>query len=114
MRYRGVLQRRYDDRMTVYRHQERKRGGETVMGLEEVYTSIPCRLSQMGLAKNQQTPAQNDIRYDAKLFCSPEWEILQGDVIDVTRGSRIRRFVAGEPFPYPTHQEIELQRKGRA
>ncbi|MDU5141068.1 MAG: ABC transporter ATP-binding protein [Paenibacillus dendritiformis] len=112
--YRSVLETNYTDRMTIFRMQDGKRGGETVLTLEEVSVSLPCRISQTGLAKNQQTSVQNDIRYDAKLFCAPEWDIRQGDTIDVTRGARTRRYIAGEPFPYDTHQEVGLQRKDRA
>jgi hypothetical protein len=114
MQYQAMLQRQYTDLATVLRYQKVKRGAETVLDLAEVYTGIACRISQTSLAKNGQTEVENKIQYDAKLFCSIDHELQQGDVVIVTRGAGNRRYIAGEPFLYRTHQEINLIRKERA
>lgn len=102
----------YEDRATISRHMEiEKPSGETVEALAPIYTDQPCRISQKSLGSNDQTEAQNQIQYEIKLFISPELDIRQGDAIEVARGSVIRTYTAGEPFLYPTHQEISLQRK---
>ncbi|WP_018752179.1 hypothetical protein [Paenibacillus sanguinis] len=104
----------YNDRAQVWHYVKSKQGGETIRQLELLHDALPCFLSQTGLAKNNQTAVQNDIRYDAKLFCSPAYSIAQGCVIDVSRGGQTRRYVAGEPFVYATHQEIGLTRETKA
>ncbi|GJM73001.1 hypothetical protein HMSSN036_52170 [Paenibacillus macerans] len=86
-----------------------------------VYSDQACRISQKALGRNGQTEAQNDIAYETKLFIAPELEIKQGDMLEVTRGritaagwepiAATRKYTSGEPFIYPTHQEVSLERK---
>lgn len=116
-KYRAALERQYTDRATISRYVPvTKPNKQTVLQLQQVYSDQPCRISQTRLPKNGQTEAQNDIRYDAKLFIAPlpDVELLQGDEIVVTGRGVSRNYVAGEPFPYPTHQEIGLTRKDKA
>lgn len=111
-RHRRAIERMYDALATISRHVEvEKPSGETTLELQPVFSDQRCHLSQSGLAKNNQTEAQNEIQYEIKLFIAPELDIRQGDVIDVTRAGVTRTYTAGEPFSYPTHQEISLQRK---
>lgn len=124
-KHREAIERLYEDRSTISRYTEMtKPSGETVLSPDPVSVHIdqPCRISQeTQLGKNNQTEAQNDIRYESKLFISPDIDILQGDVLEVTRGriteagwepiAQARTYTAGEPFPYSTHQEVSLQRK---
>ena len=112
-RYRRVIERLYTDRCTIYRYQAMKDPDtkETKQVLQPVYVDRPCRISQRALGTNDQTEAQNDIRYETKLFIAPELEIRQGDSIEVTRESMTRLYTAGEPFLYSTHREVSLQRK---
>ncbi|ASS77283.1 ABC transporter ATP-binding protein [Tumebacillus algifaecis] len=111
-RHRAAIERLYDDRATIKRHGEiEKPSGETVLGLAVICEDQPCRLSQKSLAVNGQTEAQNDVSYETKLFVSPDLELRQGDVVEVTRHGRALTYVAGEPFIYATHQEVNLQRK---
>jgi hypothetical protein len=84
---------------------------ETKQVPQPAYTDQPCRISQRALPQNGQTEAQNDIGYEAKLFVAPDLEIRQGDLIEVTRNDVTRRYKAGEPFLYSTHQEVSLARK---
>lgn len=118
--HRAALELLYEDKATILRQVETKKpSGETVMSSDPVavYSDEPCKLSQINLAKNGQTEAQNDIQYAAKLFIAPELVIHQGDVIEVTRAANglVYTYTAGEPFPpYSSHQELNLQREGYA
>lgn len=111
-RHRRAIERMYTDRCTISRHVQLKdpETKETKLVLQPVYEDKPCRISQRALGTNQQTEAENSIAYETKLFVAPELEIKQGDVVEVTRGGVSREYTAGEPFLYPTHQEISLQR----
>jgi hypothetical protein len=114
IKHRKAIEKLYEDRATI------KRGGKSKdpttketkqTPMSVVYADQPCRLSQKTLATNGQSEAQNDIRYETKLFIAPELDIRQGDAIEVIRGAVTRTYEAGEPFPYGSHQEISLQRK---
>ena len=111
--HRRAIERLYSDRVTVYRHVGTKDPvtKETKLVPQPVYVDQPCRISQRALGQNKQTEAQNEITYETKLFIAPELDIRQGDLLEVARGTVTRRYTAGEPFLYPTHQEISIQRK---
>lgn len=109
------LGRHYDDLATISRMGKVEVGSETRQSLQVVYVDIPCRISQKALPSNRQTESYNEISYETKLFISTDIVILQGDTIEVTRGSTVRKYKAGESFPYPNdHQEVSLQRGDRA
>lgn len=122
-KHRAAIERLYTDRVTVYRYGDAKDPNtkKTKQTPQPAHSNQPCRLSQKALGQNGQTEAQNDIRYETKLFLAPETEILQGDMLEVTRGrltpsgweaiALARKYTAGEPFVYSTHQEISIQRK---
>nr|WP_150959356.1 ABC transporter ATP-binding protein [Aneurinibacillus sp. XH2] len=122
-KHRKAVERFYTDRCTVYRYKKRKKpgSGKTIQELVTFIENQPCRISQKALGTNGQTDAQNNIAYETKLFIAPEVEIKQGDMLEVTRGritkngwdpvEETRKYHSGEPFPYPTHQEISIQRK---
>lgn len=113
---RQAIEQLYEDRATISRHMEYEDPitMETKYGLAPVYENQPCRISQRALATNAQTETVNQIAYETKLFIAPELEIKQGDVVEVTRGGITRKYTAGEPFIYPTHQEISIQRDSEA
>ncbi len=113
--HRAAIESLYEDRATISRYIETKVGsGATKLSKDPVpvYADQPCRISQKALGTNDQTEAQNNVRYETKLFIAPELEIKQGDLIDIARGSVTRSYTAGEPFPYWSHQEISLERRG--
>mgnify|MGYP001190349991 FL=1 len=114
--HRRAIERLYEDRATITRHMkyEDPITKETKYELETIYENQPCRISQRALAANAQTESVNPIAYETKLFIAPELEIKQGDVIEVTRGAVTRKYTAGEPFIYPTHQEVSIQRDDEA
>jgi len=111
-RHRRAIERLYTDTCTISRHVKVKDPvtKETKLVLQPVYEDQQCRISQRALGTNQQTEAENVIAYETKLFIAPELEIRQGDVVELTRGGVSREYTAGEPFLYPTHQEVSLQR----
>lgn len=123
VKYRAAIEQMYEDRATIYRHAKVKDRvtKETKLVPVPFISDQPCRISQKALGQNNQTEAQNDISYETKLFIAPEREIKQGDMLEVTRGrftdfgwepiAPARKYTAGEPFMYQTHQEISLQRK---
>ncbi|MGG3871666.1 ABC transporter ATP-binding protein [Brevibacillus laterosporus] len=114
-KHRMALERMYEDKATIKRSVKTKtEWKETVFKLEEVYTDQPCRISQKALGTNGQTATVNQVVYETKLFISPDIVILPGDEIEVTGRGVTRTYTAGEPFPYPTHQEISIQRKEKA
>ncbi|NEZ43313.1 ABC transporter ATP-binding protein [Paenibacillus alvei] len=114
-KHRRQIEKTYEDKATISRYGKvKKPNGETKNELSPVCVDQPCRISQKALAVNGQREAQNEISYETKLFIAPELDIRQGDRIEVTRGHVKTTFTAGEPFPYPTHQEIILQRKDKA
>ncbi|MBM7631104.1 ABC transporter ATP-binding protein [Geomicrobium sediminis] len=88
---------------------------ETRQGYRMKYDDKPCALSQASRSNSTQTQGPNQIDYDAKLFCSPKLLIKPGDRVTVTFENGLeRQFEAGEPFPYPHHQEIPLLREDDA
>lgn len=113
-RHRRKIEKMYIDRAKISRWEKIKVGGETRNELVEKYADQPCFISQRALGTNGQTESVNEIVYETKLFISPNVDIKQGDVIEVTRGSLLREYTAGEPFLYPSHQEISLQRREEA
>jgi|SRR5690625_2320475 len=112
-RYRKAIEPMYIDRVDVYRYEDVRDPDTGVTKKVPVlkYENEHCRISQRSLAIPRQTEAQDDIFYETKLFTFPELDILQGDLFKVTRNNVERKYVAGEPFLYPTHQEISIQRR---
>lgn len=110
------IERYYTDRATIMRRWKTvtEHGETRQKSLETVYEKVPCRISQKELSINNQSEPANEISYEVKLFISPSITIMQGDVVEITRGSSARKFKAGEPFLYSTHQEVILQRLDRS
>lgn len=113
--YRRAVGQLYEERATIKRYVEEKtEWGETRLVEKEVERNVPCRISQRALGVNSQTETVNEIAYETKLFLPPDIEIRQGDIIEVTRQGVTRKYTAGEPFIYPTHQEVSIQRREEA
>lgn len=112
-RHRRRIETMYTDKADIYRY-ENVRDPDSGADKKELvmkYSEQRCRISQRALATMNQTEAQNNIQYETKLFIAPEVDIQQGDLLQVTRGAVQRKYEAGEPFLYPTHQEISIQRR---
>ncbi|KNY25000.1 hypothetical protein [Pseudobacteroides cellulosolvens] len=109
----------YTDTANVYRYSKTttSAGATRVnVGLTPSIQNMPCRISQKELNSpiQSQTPTENNISYEIKLFCSIDYELKTGDRIEITRnGKVIKTYEAGEPFLYPTHQELLLHRLDR-
>ncbi len=116
---REVIESTYRGEMTVYRRFAKVENGRTVFGELAVYTGVPCALSRGGSTRRQGTPIRQEetgeIRYDEKIFASPELTIPAGCRIVVVQDGVLREFAAcGEATVYSTHQEIAVTREERA
>lgn len=107
----------YKDRATVYRALQNKNGwgADSNKIFDTIYENIPCHLCQYGkeLSASRDDRAQT-ITEDLRLDYSPEYEILENDVIDVKRGNTTFKLVAGTEFFYPTHKELSVRRRKEA
>ena len=117
MSLKGVLHRlMYHDRADVYRLKKvQAPDGSDDYAEDEtpVYAALPCKLSQYGkdLTTNKTERAVS-VFVDLRLCCDPAFDIRANDRIVVLRQGKRMEFVAGISFPYPTHQEIALRRRG--
>lgn len=70
--------------------------------------ALPCKLSQ-GKRDNAESvsPAAKSIKESYTLFCDPEADVRANDRITIDG----KTYLSGEPFRYPTHQEITLVRR---
>lgn len=117
MSLKGILRRMmYHDRVDVYRLRAVKaEDGSDDYAEEEtpVYEGIPCKLSQYGKSlTTDKTERATNVFIDLRLCCDPAVDIHANDRVVVLRQGRRMEFVAGVSFPYPTHQEIALRRRG--
>ena len=117
MSLKGILRRMmYHDCADVYRlRQIQASDGSDDYAEEEtpVYEGIPCKLSQYGkeLTTNKTERAVS-VFVDLRLCCDPALDIHANDRVVVLREGKRMEFVAGISFPYQTHQEIALRRRG--
>ena len=69
--------------------------------IKEIYSQIPCKLSQDGKAfTSQSTDRQVDIVTDLKLFLSPEYDILPNDILKISRDGQEILLNAVKSFNY--------------
>lgn len=114
---RAALEATYEGLCTVTEFQQIKDPETKATKQKEVVMlqDQSCALSQSTLATAQTTDANNRIDYDAKLFISPDATIRAGSRVRVLQDGMDWSFEsAGEPFRYPTHQEVKLKRVARA
>lgn len=101
----------YDRTAVVMRYMEVvKPNGADGMDWVALYEGVPCRLSSARLANTEQGVV-NEVDYDVKMFLSSSYKLLAGDKVTVD-GEEFRS--AREPFTYPSHQEVMLNREGKA
>ena len=117
MNLKGILRRMmYHDCADVYRlRQVQAADGSDDYAEEEapVYEKLPCKLSQYGkILTTDKTERATNVFIDLRLCCDPAVDIRANDRVVVLREGKRMEFVAGVSFPYPTHQEIGLKRKG--
>jgi len=114
---RAAIEATYDGMCSVWEYKDVKDPVTHVTRQQAVAVleDQPCALSQTKLTTTSQTEAANEILYDAKLFISPDVTIAAGSWIRVQQDSMDYEFEqVGEPFRYPTHQEVMLKRKVKA
>lgn len=101
----------YDKQATIKRYEEfEKSSGATGMDWVSKHVNVPCRISKTTLNNTDQKEA-NIIHYDVMLILSSSFDVLPGDEI-IVDGMKYES--AKEPFPYVSHQEVLLIRKGYA
>lgn len=106
-RYESVM---YTDICNIYNQHKTKVNGVTKLESVKVVENQPCRISFSNFPKVSQTEAQANVEGDAKLFISPDIEVLEGSRVEVSREGKTLYFKAtGTPSTYPTHQEIKLE-----
>lgn len=78
-----------------------------------LHEGVHCALSK-GANTSAEQKAQT-VDHTNILFVAPEFLILPGDTVKVTRFGRMRNFIVlGFPDVYATHQEIRLKERGLA
>ena len=82
--------------------------------MKDVYTDIPCKLSQASKPTMEKTDSTVVIGKDWRLYLALAYEIQANDVIKVTHEGVTYLFNTATPFKYPTHQEVTLSRKDDA
>lgn len=114
---RAAIEATYDGQCTVTEFQQVKDPDTKVTKQKEVVVlqNQSCALSQVTLSAAQSNDTANRIDYDAKLFISPDIRIKAGSRIRVIQDGMDYNFEqTGEPFRYPTHQEIKVKQVGTA
>lgn len=111
---RRLLERLYEDTMTLSRAVVQEAGGFARHGQTTLGSGIPCGLSFDG-DKSRQTANAQTIDYDVTVFAAPELDIQPGDTLLVDRCGRVYTYeVVGFPAVYPSHQAIKAKGRGLA
>lgn len=75
------------------------------------HKGIPCKLSKKDLDKGDDIKEDvNPISEAFMVFCAPDVEVKAGNLLEID-GIKYR---VGNPFKYPTHQEIHAARSDLA
>lgn len=108
----------YKDTLSVLRPRKgRDKHGGMRQTLEPVadLQHIPCRISRKTRDDAKMSgDAVNDVEVALVMFTDPRHEVLAGDTVDILHRGKQNRYLAGEPYRYDYHQEIELYREGEA
>nr|DAL51171.1 MAG TPA_asm: head closure knob [Caudoviricetes sp.] len=106
----------YHDKVNVYRQCSIiDDEGADDYSIKEIYSQIPCKLSQDGKAFTaQNTDRQVDIIIDLKLFLSSQYDILPNDVLKISRNGQEILLNVVKSFKYKSHQEVTVKRKDEA
>ena len=115
MSTRRLLEKLYEDEMTVYRVTYNKVDGLNQKEKVCIGEKIICGLSFGGEGKSAQSSNAHSIDYDVTIFATPELDIQQGDILEVSRCGKMFEYdVIGYPQLYPDHQEIHGKGRGLA
>lgn len=115
--YSNDLNFMYGDSFNLYRFVETTDDyGFTVSEELKIKENIKCKFSSVKNSKNSvssSTLTVNPSITKVWVFCSPDVDIFQGDVLELTTlfGKNLGRFVAGASNLYLTHQQLEVIKK---
>lgn len=112
----------YKDTMDIYRattvFNNSDKSSSSITPETPTITNIKCRLSILDEDKGKMTQLGSPKGIQYRIFTSPEQDIQSGDEVEIkiTNGQGVTlktcRGIAGDPVPYPTHQEIHLEIMG--
>lgn len=101
----------YTGRLTIsnYKSVDDPITHQTTQELVPVKEDIPCRLSTVRMASQDEAGGAPVITQQVKVFISPDEIIPSGSVLTITQNGVTKRYQkSGEPFVYSNHQEIML------
>lgn len=113
--HRGLIERMYEGKCTIIEHEKVQQGSRTENIEKIIAKEIPCKLARNSNNPSMQTDSVSKIDYNTTLFINPEIKIHSGSKLIISQYGVTRVFKqAGEPFMYPTHQEVSLKRTDRS
>lgn len=120
----NILEKLYNDELTVYRKQTKiNEDGTTSNELitAPIYEKIPCRISTSKVDNPQSNEEDINTKYlEIKVFCNPSYEIKKGDTLVCSRKNELNEILvtykglSNLPLVYISHQEITLAQVGEA
>jgi hypothetical protein len=102
----------YRDKVTVTRQEAAvDEDGADIFATKDVYTDVPCKLSQYGKElQSGQGARAFTMKNDLRLCVDPDIKILPNDILTVTHEGQTIQLNAAQPFHYPDHVEISVRR----
>ncbi len=112
----ALMQYMYHDRVTVSRQMPVVDDeGADDYAVQNVYTDIPCKLSQYGKElQGEKRPREYWLRTDLRVCLEPSYDIRPNDILTITHQDQTFVLNAAQAFRYPTHQEISVRREDEA
>lgn len=109
-----ILEMTYYDTCNVYRLVKEKdpATGVTVTVKKKIYDNLKCSVSK---SDNQlmATDGVGKLSFSHKLFLNPNYEIVEGDIVEVLSMPKISNYLASKPFYYSSHSETLISYKER-
>lgn len=109
----------YDDRLDIYRtdkYQNSDESTDVFYQPDPLYVDVKCRISfDSDDTGSDSEVDMNPIRYNPKLFLSPDVDIQAGDYVEVrrydskNRVAKVYKGVVSNPSWYSSHQEVFLR-----
>ena len=109
--HRKAVERQYRGKMWVSEMEDAEIDGEDLQEPKEVLTDLPCYLQRSQIKVANPTESHSAVAYNLKLIYAPGIQIKAGSRVKVMQDGIIMEFKhSGEAFPYPTHNEIIINR----
>lgn len=117
-----ILEKTYQDILTIYRPKKAEVNGETIFlkGLdgEKVLEKVPCSLSSRSSGKLISGEVYNKTESDYKVFCRPEVNVKENDFLEIVQKvgevTRTHHLLSGTPMLYESHLEIPVKEEVKA